>query len=56
MGQKEYDNWSLNSPIEMIQRGNAPRLNDREIELIGKADPKKIQVFVKQGEVNPLRT
>ena len=42
MGQNEYNNWSLFQAIEKIERLNSPTLQSREIELIGKANPKKI--------------
>ena len=40
--QREYDNWSLNKPVSRINQANAPIVNEKEKELIDKANPKKI--------------
>ena len=40
--QKGYDDWSLHTPKNEIQRLNAPSLNDVEIELILRSNPKKV--------------
>jgi hypothetical protein len=37
--QQDYDNWSLNTPINRIQRLNAPKLNNVEIEIIKSISP-----------------
>jgi len=42
MGQGNYDQWSLNTPVYEIKRLNAPYINGKEIELIRKANSKKI--------------
>jgi SAM-dependent methyltransferase len=41
-GQVEYDNWSLNQPVIKINQANAPTVNEKEKELIGKLNPKKV--------------
>ena len=41
-GQREYENWSLNQPVIRINEANARIVNEKEKELIGKANPKKI--------------
>ena len=42
MGQQEYDHWSLNQSVKKIEGFNARELNDKEKELISKANPTKI--------------
>jgi SAM-dependent methyltransferase len=42
MGQQEYDNFSLNQTVKKIEGLNAQILNDKEKELIIKANPAKI--------------
>jgi hypothetical protein len=40
--QQNYDNWSLNTPINQIERLNAPRLNHVEIEIINNINPNNL--------------
>jgi len=42
MGQEEYNKWSNETPVNRINSLNAPTLNQTEIELIQKANSKKI--------------
>lgn len=40
--QAEYDSWSLNQPVNSINRANAPFLNNKEKSLIEKVNPTRI--------------
>lgn len=41
-GQKRYDEWSKETSIDLINRFNAPRINETEERFIQRANPKKI--------------